>query len=63
MTKPSYCLEALTALQKARGYRWEDSHFTVDGIEATLVDESDGQRYTLELRPLRTGKGVQGDRG
>lgn len=59
MTKPTYCLEALTALRQAKGYKWEDSHFTVDGIEATLVDEADGQRYTLELRPLRTSKGVR----
>lgn len=55
--RPSHCLEALMALKQVEkeGYTLEDSHYTAEGVEATLVDELDGQRYLLTIQPIWRG--------
>ena len=40
------------------GYIVSDEAFMSDGVSMVLTDVVDGQRYTLELRPLRTERGV-----
>lgn len=65
MTRPTNALDVAFQVgdDVAGHFQVSDRHFTANGVEMTITDPADGQRYTLELRPLRTSRGVQNGKG
>lgn len=53
--RPTFCGELCFLLRKGASDRIEtvESFYTAYGTKAIIVDKKDGQKYVVEIRPLR----------
>ena len=53
-TKKKHCYEILNEVCEKVNIELEEAHYTVEGIEATVIDKYDGQKYKLTIVPEKS---------